>query len=102
AHAALRREEGPAVMVPYAALRRAELIAATDRTTAIELAGRATDDARRIGATPLADRAEALLRRLGAGEVPDDAPASVPGAPALTPRELDVLRLVADGRSNGE
>ncbi|MGZ0153648.1 response regulator [Kribbella sp. WER1] len=29
-------------------------------------------------------------------------PTETPGAPALTPRELEVLRLIADGRSNTE
>ena len=52
----------------------------------------------RLGAGPLREGVEALARRgrLDLGEVP------VPsdGAAGLTPRELEVLRLVAAGRSN--
>jgi DNA-binding CsgD family transcriptional regulator/tetratricopeptide (TPR) repeat protein len=109
AEAALARVEGPVVYGPHAQIRRAELVAATDRAAATELLSAAAETARRIGAARLIDRADDLLRRLGAREdagaaagAPDAGPETVPGAPALTARELDVLRLVAAGRSNGE
>lgn len=58
-----------------------------------------------------ADEAHALAERLGAsvllrdlneGAGPRAAAAAVPGAPALTAREVEILALVAEGRSNGE
>ena len=53
-----------------------------------------------LGASLISDRAEALAVRLGLTrtEPPDD------GGPlaSLTSRELEVLRLVAEGRSNGQ
>jgi DNA-binding CsgD family transcriptional regulator len=54
----------------------------------------------RLGAEPLRAEVEALARR---GRL-DLGPAAPPseGAAGLTPRELEVLRLVAAGRSNGQ
>lgn len=109
AEAAMAGCEGPVVYLPHAQIRRAELLATTDRAAATELLVAASATAHGIGAAVLADRADVLLRRLGARDdagapagAPDTGPETVPGAPALTPRELDVLRLVAAGRSNGE
>jgi DNA-binding CsgD family transcriptional regulator/tetratricopeptide (TPR) repeat protein len=67
--------------------------AATQARTAHELAGR-------LGAAPLLEALEGLGRRgrLDLGVQP----APVLDGPALTPRELEVLRLVAAGRSNGQ
>jgi DNA-binding CsgD family transcriptional regulator/tetratricopeptide (TPR) repeat protein len=63
-------------------------------------AGAAHATAVRLGAEPLRAEVEALARR---GRV-DLGPAAPPseGAAGLTPRELEVLRLVAAGRSNGQ
>jgi DNA-binding CsgD family transcriptional regulator len=71
-----------------------------DRDQAAEAALAAHEIAGRLGAGPLLAALEDLGRRgrldLG-GQQPQ------PGAaPALTPRELEVLRLVAAGRSNGQ
>ena len=68
--------------------------AATAARSAHELAGR-------LGAGPLLAAVEALARRgrLDLGVQPPRPPGDLPG---LTPRELEVLRLVAAGRSNGQ
>ena len=57
--------------------------------------------AERLGAAPLLAALEALGRRarLDLGVQP---PPRTDGAAGLTPRELEVLRLVAAGRSNGQ
>jgi DNA-binding NarL/FixJ family response regulator len=70
----------------------AEVLAATgDADGAREATEAAPETARRLGATP-------LLRTLGA--TPTSAPAVA--AAALTPRESEILALVAEGRTNGE
>ncbi len=52
------------------------------------------------GMLPATRAIDSFLAKLGAG-VPAEAPASFDAAPAhLTPRELEVLRLVAQGKSN--
>lgn len=43
-----------------------------------------------------------LLGQIRDGSMPSRVPDSEPETPALTPRELEVLRLVADGRGNKE
>jgi DNA-binding CsgD family transcriptional regulator len=70
------------------------LTASGDHAGAQTLAQAAAEVAERLGARP-------LLRRLGRGAAP--APA-VPGATraTLTPRESEILALVAEGRTNGE
>jgi DNA-binding CsgD family transcriptional regulator/tetratricopeptide (TPR) repeat protein len=77
-------------------LRAAEVDAAAgERATAADRLSRAAELADGVGAGPLRDRANAVARRVGA---PGGArPAAALG---LTPRELEVLRLVAAGRSN--
>ncbi len=77
-------------------LRAAEADAATgDRAVAAGRLRRAAELAESLGACPLRERIDALARRVGA---------AVGGRPAaglgLTPRELEVLRLVAAGRGN--
>jgi DNA-binding CsgD family transcriptional regulator/tetratricopeptide (TPR) repeat protein len=72
------------------------------RLEAAEAARAAHEIAERLGAGPLLAELEALGRRgrLGLGVEPPGQPGAA--APGLTPRELEVLRLVAAGRSNGQ
>ena len=69
------------------------LRAAGDTAAAREVAAAAREDATRLGAAPVLDQ----LRGLGAS-----APRQRPGNTDLTPREREILALVAAGRSNGE
>jgi DNA-binding CsgD family transcriptional regulator len=91
----------------YARWRLAEaLLAATaDREQAEEAIREAHATAARLGAGPLQTELEQLARRGRIDLAPEAAPAGPASAGAddqlgLTPRELEVLRLVADGRSN--
>jgi DNA-binding CsgD family transcriptional regulator len=65
----------------------------------------ACEVARRLGAEPLLRELQVPARdrsaRTGRHQVPD-ARKPAPDAPQLTPRETEVLALVAEGRSNGE
>jgi DNA-binding CsgD family transcriptional regulator len=72
-----------------------------DRDQAAVQARAAHEIAERLGAAPLLAALEALGRRarLDLGVRPPPQP---DGAAGLTPRELEVLRLVAAGRSNGQ
>ena len=95
----------------YARLREAEAWLFTgDREAAAVALGASAERARAMGARGLLDAAEALARRgrlrtvapggASAGEASDgDDPATRLG---LTPRELEVLLLVAEGRTNKE
>ncbi|GLZ14457.1 helix-turn-helix transcriptional regulator [Actinomadura sp. NBRC 104425] len=78
-------------------------IGAGDRAGAAERLRHAADLAARLRARPLAERIDDLFRR---GRLPRGAGGAegADGAAAfgLTPRELEVLRLVAQGRSNRE
>jgi DNA-binding NarL/FixJ family response regulator/tetratricopeptide (TPR) repeat protein len=76
------------------------LLAAGRREEATEPARAAHSVAVKLEAKPLRERVEALARRARLNLGSDVAPAT--GAAGLTPRELEVLRLVADGRSNQE
>jgi DNA-binding CsgD family transcriptional regulator/tetratricopeptide (TPR) repeat protein len=71
-----------------------------DRQQAATQARAAHEVAERLGAAPLLAELEALGRRgrLDLGVQPPPSP----DGPSLTPRELEVLRLVAAGRSNGQ
>ncbi len=104
-------------LVAYALLRHAEaLVAGGDRATAAASAGEAHTLAGRLGAAPLLAEIEALIRRARLRPEPATAPRDIDGplivksaaeADAtdrfgLTPRELEVLRLVADGCSNSQ
>jgi DNA-binding CsgD family transcriptional regulator len=76
------------------------LLGEGDRDRAASQARTAHEVAGRLGAAPLLAELEALGRRgrLDLGVQP----APGPDGPGLTPRELEVLRLVAAGRSNGQ
>ncbi len=78
-------------------------LAGGDRDTAAERLRRAAPLADRLGARPLGEQIAMLARRagieLGGGRA---AGGGAGGEPRLTGRELEVLRLVAAGRSNRE
>ncbi|MFD8200530.1 AAA family ATPase [Streptomyces sp. NPDC059701] len=75
-----------------------------ERARATELLRLARTVARHLGARPLGDAVTVLAQRaglvLGRANEPVPAPADPAGALGLTSRERDVLRLVADGRTN--
>ncbi|MFF8954394.1 AAA family ATPase [Streptomyces sp. NPDC014894] len=88
-------------------LRWAQALLPSDRARAAELLRRADGTARRLGARRLSEETALLAQSArvplteGTPAEPDPAPATRPGpALGLTPREEDVLRLVAAGRSN--
>jgi DNA-binding CsgD family transcriptional regulator len=70
-----------------------------DRVRGRDLVARAVDVYREIGVAPFVKRAAALIEGGGYARERAQAP-DVPGK--LSVREIDVLRLIADGRSNGE
>jgi DNA-binding CsgD family transcriptional regulator/tetratricopeptide (TPR) repeat protein len=78
------------------------LLAGGDRALAAELLGSAARRAEALGARPLAVVVRALARRarVPIGAAPDDAPEPPPAG--LSPRELEVLRLMAEGHTNRE
>jgi DNA-binding CsgD family transcriptional regulator len=93
----------------YARVRAAEAqVAGGNREAASATLGVAFEAARAMGARPLVEEAEGLARRarlrtLAAGAAADAAPAPQPAQRlGLTPRELEVLLLVAEGRTNRE
>jgi len=99
AAAAAAREAGATYLLAYAVLRAGEMYAALgDRNGAARAVAEAMDLADGLGATPLADEARALARRARLL----DEPAEGDNGFGLTSREVEVLRLVADGRSNGQ
>jgi len=73
--------------------RAAVLRALGDLPASRRSADQAREAAHALGALPLLDE----LRSLGSGPVRGG-----PGSSALTPRETEILSLVAEGRSNGE
>jgi DNA-binding CsgD family transcriptional regulator/tetratricopeptide (TPR) repeat protein len=85
----------------YAQWRAAEaLIVAGERGPEVErLLGSAGDVARALGAKPLATQLDSLARR---AQITDAAPTDVASELGLTPREHEVLALVATGRTNRE
>jgi DNA-binding CsgD family transcriptional regulator/tetratricopeptide (TPR) repeat protein len=89
----------------YAGFRQAEaLLANGDRDTAAQVLGRAAAITGRLGARPLEGEVQALARRARLDLVPHTPTAAGAPTPAeqlgLTPREVEVLALVAAGRSN--
>ncbi|MFF0447184.1 AAA family ATPase [Streptomyces sp. NPDC004609] len=98
----------PLAMVRH---RWAEALLSSDRSRATELLRRSAETAGSLGARPLTEDIALLAQRARLSLTPDSSPSSPEGpssggAPAagpalgLTPREEDVLRLVAVGRSN--
>jgi DNA-binding CsgD family transcriptional regulator len=71
-----------------------------DRDSGLELLGAAYRTARKLGARPLATEAAVAVRALG-GSLGRRATADADGA-GLSPRELEIVRLVGEGRSNRE
>ncbi|MDX6203152.1 MAG: hypothetical protein QOJ83_2652 [Frankiales bacterium] len=109
--ATIWRDLGRAYELAYCLLRLTEIHALAGKREAAERSvTEAHGLATRIGATPLIEQAEQLARqaRLSFGAEPmPQAPGSAAEEDklsryALTPRELDVLLMLADGRSNPE
>jgi DNA-binding CsgD family transcriptional regulator len=96
---ALDAAEGPVHLGAHAHLRRAALLAA-DRPAAAAALNDAEAIVTAIGARLIERRIADLRRRLGLG--PSERARDSTGAATLTPREREVLRLIARGRSNGE
>jgi ATP/maltotriose-dependent transcriptional regulator MalT len=96
----LTTQSGPAHLRPYAGLRLGQhLVAARERVEAKQVLITASEEAVALGSTLLSDRIAALSQRAGFGVAQRAEESPVAG---LTPRELEVLQLVAAGRSNGE
>jgi ATP/maltotriose-dependent transcriptional regulator MalT len=96
----LAQQPAPAHLRPYAGLRLGQhLVAGRERVEAKDVLAAASEDAVALGSTLLTDRIAALAQRAGFVVA---APAEVSPIAGLTPRELEVLQLVAAGRSNGE
>jgi DNA-binding CsgD family transcriptional regulator len=93
------REASATFLLAYAALRAGEAHAALgDRNGAARAVAEAMELADSLRAVPLAEEARALARRARLL----DEPAGDDNGFGLTSREVEVLRLVADGRSNGQ
>ncbi len=96
----LRELSGPAHLRPYAGLRLALHLADTrDRAEAKSVLASATDEATALGAALLVERLAVLAQRAGLAAAGASGQSPISG---LTPREVEVLELVAAGRSNGE
>ncbi len=96
----LATSTAPRYLRPYAGLRLAQhLIAQRDRVVARQVLAEAGDLADQLGAGLLTERLTALAHRAGLTHAPRSEAAALA---ALTPRELEVLELVAAGRSNGD
>ena len=96
----LGAQQAPAHLRPYAGLRLGQhLVAGRERNEAKQVLATASAEAVSFGSTLLANRIAALSQRAGFAVTPPPEKSPVAG---LTPREIEVLRLVAEGRSNGE
>jgi DNA-binding CsgD family transcriptional regulator/tetratricopeptide (TPR) repeat protein len=92
--------QAPAHLRPLAGLRLAQhLVAGRERIEAKQVLATASAEAVALGSNLLADRIGALSQRAGFAVAPPPEKSPVAG---LTPREIEVLQLVAEGRSNGE
>jgi DNA-binding CsgD family transcriptional regulator len=100
AHRAAEAGDAPYLRA-YTALRLGgAALDAGERDEAAAALGEAIAEAERLGAAPLAEEARDLARR---ARLAPDEPAEEDEDPyGLTAREREVLRLVADGRSNGQ
>jgi len=100
AHLRSRNPGVPAHLAPYAGLRLARHLAGRhERSEVKSVLAEATTRAQAIGAGLLVHRLATLTQQLGLN------PAGGEDARPfrdLTPRELEVLHLIAEGRSNGE
>jgi DNA-binding CsgD family transcriptional regulator len=97
----LAQVPAPAHLAAYAGLKLGQqLVAARDRAAARQVLIQAADRARAIGAGLLVGRIATLSHRAGFAAVETTRGGSA--MTGLTPRELEVLQLVAEGRSNGE
>ncbi len=76
------------------------LLALARNRTAGQHAHKALEALRQLGAVPESARAEALLRKIESTPLTHRGPAS--DVADLTPREVEVLRLIAAGKSNQE
>jgi DNA-binding CsgD family transcriptional regulator len=104
----LWEDVGNRYLAAYARWRQAEALLAgkADRRTVESLVGDASAAAQALGARPLLGEVEALARRARIDLKRDDRPAEAPNAALeqfeLTPREIEVLALLADGMTNRE
>jgi DNA-binding NarL/FixJ family response regulator len=78
------------------------LVDKQDRDGAAVALAEARTIAERLGAAPLAAEVESLSRRARLPARPAASAETDAGLPALTHREVDVLRLVAEGQSNSQ
>jgi DNA-binding CsgD family transcriptional regulator/tetratricopeptide (TPR) repeat protein len=94
-------ELGRPFAAAYARLREADaaLVENLPRARITEPLASARATATSLGARPLLEQIELVSRRARVRAADDEVPGEVAG---LTPRELDVLRLVAEGRTNPE
>jgi ATP/maltotriose-dependent transcriptional regulator MalT len=96
----LAAQPAPANLRPYAGLRLGQhLVAGRERGEAKQVLATASAEAVALGSTLLSDRIGSLSQRAGFTVAPPPEESPVAG---LTPREIEVLQLVAAGRSNGE
>jgi DNA-binding CsgD family transcriptional regulator/tetratricopeptide (TPR) repeat protein len=92
---------GEPLPLGYALYRAAEaaLAGSASRAAAVTPLGRAAGIARELGARPLLTEVTELARRARI-TLPGESAVAEPAPPGLTPRETEVLRLVATGASN--
>ena len=97
--------EGPVYLRAYAGYRLASaLLASGRREDAVSVMGAAADQARSLRAVPLESSIASVARRGRlpvTGVVREHAEVATDGF-ALTPREQEVLQVVAEGRSNAQ